>query len=79
MSTPQHTLSPAPPWHITTGVTWYSASEFAKRWSRSAKQIRIWCKNGTLIDAHCRVYRDLKGRWWIGVPDPSAHLSNPIA
>jgi hypothetical protein len=74
VSNTQHTLSPAPPWHITTGVTWLSAEEMAVKWSRTGKTIRQWCKDGTLIAAHCRVYKDFKGRWWIGVPDAQVNI-----
>ena len=78
MSTPQHSLSPAPPFHITTGVTWYSIEKFSKEWNRSMRTIRRWCVDGTLVSAHCRVYRDFKNRWWIGVPNTDTRPHRPL-
>lgn len=74
-----YTLSPAPPWHISCNLRWISPSEMAKEWHRSAKCIREWCQDGTLVSAHCRVYKDIKGRWWIGIPIDTPHASHPIA
>lgn len=73
MSTPQHTLSPAPPWHICVGIRWLSVKEAAVEWRRSKRTIQVWCENGTLIAAGNRVYKDLTGRLWIGVPAQDAH------
>jgi hypothetical protein len=73
MSTPQHTLSPAPPWHITVGIRWISVRQAAEEWRRSRRTIQMWCENGTLIAAGNRVYKDFTGRLWIGVPAQDAH------
>jgi hypothetical protein len=40
----------------------------AKFYNRSERTIRLWCKNGTLLLAGCRVVREMTGRWIIYLP-----------
>jgi hypothetical protein len=47
-------------------MTVKDAAEF---YNRSVRTIRLWCANGTLLSARCRVIRDVTGRWKIIQPD----------
>jgi hypothetical protein len=44
----------------------------AAEWRRSHRTIQVWCENGTFIAAGNRVYKDITGRWWIGIPTQNA-------
>jgi hypothetical protein len=46
---------------------WLEVNEVARIWNRSPRMIRRWCADGTLAAMDAKVYRDIRGRWWIGV------------
>jgi hypothetical protein len=62
------------PWENDTILHWRSVAEVAVKWRRTPRCIRKWCEDGTLIRFGCRVYRDAKGKWWIG-ERLSSHLN----
>lgn len=45
-----------------------TVSEAAKYFGRTEQTIRMWCANGTLIAAKCRVIREKPGCWLIEIP-----------
>jgi len=59
------------PFAIAADMThmWLSASEAARHFDRSRKTITVWCNDGTLVAFNIRVYRDISGHWWIGIPN----------
>lgn len=53
---------------VNADVVWLSVTDAADFYGKCPRTIRLWCYDGTLVSAKCRVRRDLKGQWIIGVP-----------
>jgi hypothetical protein len=49
-------------------VVWLPLSAIAREYQKSAKQIRLWARDGLLIEIGFMVRRDPTGHWIIGVP-----------
>ena len=56
------------PWDSDPSVKWVRIDEIAAEWRRSRRTICRWRANGTLAKLGYRIYKDLYGRLWIGVP-----------
>jgi hypothetical protein len=48
--------------------TRYTTREAAQYFNRVPRTIRLWCVNGTLLAANCRVEREKLGGWVIYIP-----------
>ena len=57
--------------HLTTAAHfhWRSIEFVAKMYNKSERQIRRWCVNGLFARRGNSVYKDVNGRWWIGISD----------
>lgn len=50
---------------------WVSVHYIAHHYHRSIRHVQRWCANGTLIDFGFKIAQDLRGRYWILLPDDS--------
>jgi hypothetical protein len=48
---------------------WRSTSEAAKYYNKTRRRIVQMCARGEFADAGIPVYRDVRRRWWIRIPD----------
>jgi hypothetical protein len=46
----------------------YTTAQAAEYFNRAERTIRLWCVNGTLLAAKCRVEREKYGCWVIYIP-----------
>lgn len=51
-----------------TSCQWMSSTDAVTFFQRDPSIIWDWCNDGTCIEAGFRLYRDLTGHWWIGIP-----------
>jgi hypothetical protein len=47
---------------------WLSTTEAQRYFSRSQATIAKWIANGTCIEFGFRIFRDITGHYWIGIP-----------
>lgn len=51
-----------------TSHRWLTLTEAAEYFGKDRSLIFRWCNNGTCIEAGFRVFRDVTGHWWVGLP-----------
>lgn len=58
------------PTHLLTdnSVQWMTKADAAVHFGRSDRTIQKWLTNGTCAEFGLRVFKDLTGHWYIGIP-----------